>query len=331
MSAIQILFSFIFSILLTTPSVFAATFETPVKEGDRLVLKGFEAQVQLTAQPNPVLKVTGVDETKAEGSYVIERKDNIIEIRIVEFNGKTSWKNILPKASAQMRKIEISGLPLPTEIQLRGGSVVAQRWTKDLKVSLTQGRVSLLNGAGSAQVYVQKGEVNIQDHTGRVTVDGYSGNCALRNITGDVDVSWFSGQLGMEKIRGSVNMSTQQATAKLNAGAGSVQFSNGKGSLVLQAFQGRMEGQNQDGNVTVLMPMDSEVDVKSKAGKVAVTVPAGSGAQVNLFTMDGEISVPGELRVVKLSSEKSVRGKLRGDAQRASVFVRSQEGSILLK
>lgn len=317
--------------LLFVQSVFAATFETPVKEGDRLVLKGLEAQVLLTGQPGATLKISGVEESKAEGSYVVERKDNIIEVRMIEFNGKASWKNILPKANTQLRKIEISGLSLPTEVQLRGGSVVAQRWMKDLKVSVTHGRMSSANGSGSLQVYVQKGDVNIQDHTGRVNVDGYSGTCALRNIQGDVDASWFAGQLGLEKIRGFVALSTQTATAKLNSGAGTVQFENGKGSLTLQAFQGRIEGQNQDGNVTINLPLDSEVEVKSKSGKVAITVPPSSGAQVNLFTVDGEISVPGELRVAKLSAEKFARGRLRGDAQRASVFVRSQEGSILLK
>jgi hypothetical protein len=50
-----------------------------------------------------------------------------------------------------------------------------------------------------------------------------------------------------------------------------------------------------------------------------------------LFTVDGEIFVPKELKVNRLSSEKSVRGRLRGEAQRGSIVVRSQEATILVK
>ena len=71
--------------------------------------------------------------------------------------------------------------------------------------------------------------------------------------------------------------------------------------------------------------------MKAKAGKVNITPPAASGASVNLFTVDGEIFVPKELKVNRLSSEKSVRGRLRGEAQRGSIVVRSQEATILVK
>ncbi len=330
MSAIRFIIFFSFTILLAF-SVQAATFETPVKEGDRLVVKGLEAQVVLSGvSTSGNLKISGLEDSKSAGLYTVRRNKNIIEVSMNEFDGKRSWLNILSKPGSA-KKIEISGLSIPTEIQLRGGSVQAQKWTKDLKVSLTQGKVTSLNGNGMYQVYVQKGDVNIQEHNGKVSVDGYSGNCALRNIQGDVEVSWFSGQLGMEKIIGFVSLSVQQATAKLNQGSGSVQFETGKGNLVLQGFQGRIEGSSQEGSVSVTMPLDSEVDIKSKTGRVTIQLPGDSGAQVNLFMADGEIKVPGELRVARAGNEKIVRGKLRGNAQRTSVFVRSQEGSIILK
>ncbi|WII71112.1 DUF4097 family beta strand repeat-containing protein [Bdellovibrio sp. 22V] len=321
---------FILSQLLFQP-LMAATFEVPVKEGDRLVLKGLEAQVLVVGQAGSSLRVSGVEDSSTEGVFVVTKKDNIIEVRMNEYSGKRSWLNILPKAGSQMKKIEISGVPVPLEAHLRGGSVVAQKWNKDLKVSLTQGRVSSLNGSGSLQIYVQKGDVNVQDHVGRVAADAYSGTMALRNIVGDVDATLFAGQLQIEKVRGFLSLATQQSNSKINQGSGTIQFENGKGTMNIQTFQGRMEGRNQDGTVTISMAMDSEVDVKSKSGRVSVQTPAGSGASLNLMTVEGEITVPSELRVTKLSAEKSVRGRLRGDAQRASVFVRSQEGTISVK
>ncbi|WP_246845023.1 DUF4097 family beta strand repeat-containing protein [Bdellovibrio sp. NC01] len=324
--------SLILAKLIIQP-VFAAAFAVPVQEGDRLVLKGLEAQVQLVSIPGSnAVKVVGVDEnSSAEGAYVISKKDNIIEVRMNEYDGKKAWMNILPKASSQLRKIEISGLPVPTEIHLRGGSVVAQKWSKDLKVSLTQGRVSSLNGSGNLQVYVQKGDVNVADHTGKVSADTYAGSMSIKNVQGDVDASLFTGPLSLEKVHGFCAITSQIGPAKILQGTGTLQFENGKGGLNIQGFQGRVDGQNQEGSVTVQMAMDSEVDIKSKAGRVQVQAPAGSGASVNLLTIEGDIFVPNELRVNKLSSEKSVRGRLRGEGQRGSIFVRSQDGAIIVK
>lgn len=316
--------------LLIQP-LFAASFAVPVQEGDRLVLKGLEAQIQLVATAGNALKVTGPEEISTEGAYVISKKDNIIEVRMNEYDGKKAWMNILPKANSQMRKIEISGFSLPTEIQLRGGSVTAQKWSKDLKVSLSQGRVSALNGAGSLQIYVQKGDVNVQDHSGRVSADIYAGTMTLKNIQGDVDASLFTGPLLLEKVRGFSSLTSQMGPVKVAQGTGTLQFENGKGGLNIQGFQGRVDGQNQEGSVTVQMALDSELDIKSKAGRVQVQAPASSGASVNLLTVEGDIFVPNELRINKLSSEKSVRGRLRGEAQRGSIFVRSQDGAIIVK
>ncbi|HEX7675785.1 MAG TPA: DUF4097 family beta strand repeat-containing protein [Bdellovibrio sp.] len=323
--------SLVLAKLMLSP-LFAASFAVPVQDGDRLVLKGLEAQVQLVAIPGSnAVKITGAEETGGEGQYVVSKKDNIIEVRMNEYDGKKAWMNIVPKAASQMKKIEISGLSLPTEIQLRGGSVVAQKWSKDLKVSLTNGRVSSLGGSGSLQIYVQKGDVNVSDHTGRVNADTYAGNMTLKNIQGDVDASLFTGPLLVEKVHGFSAITSQMGPAKIIQGTGTLQFENGKGGLHVQGFQGRVDGQNQEGNVTVQMAMDSEVDIKSKSGRVQVQAPASSGASVNLFTVEGDIFVPNELRVNKLSSEKNVRGRLRGEGQRGSIFVRSQDGSIIVK
>lgn len=310
----------------------AGTYEIPVASGDRLVLRGMDAQVQIVGMSGTSLKISGVEESGgAEGAFVLSKKDRVIEIRMNEYDGKRSWLNILPKASGQVKKIEIWGPSVPAEIHLRGGSVVAQKWSKDLKISMTQGRVSSLGGAGALQVYVQKGDIGIQDHNGKIEADSYSGATSLKNIQGDIDASLFSGQLNIEKARGFLSLSTQQANGKVNASSGTVQFENGKGLLNIQGFQGRMEGLNQEGSVTIAMALDSEVDVKTKSGKVSVQAPPSSGAALNLLTTEGEILVPGELKVSKLSTEKSVRGRLRGDAQRGSIFVRSQDGTISVK
>lgn len=317
--------------LFVSQSLWAATFEVPIKEGDRVVLKGLDAQVQIISQTGPSLKISGVEESKIEGAYTLEKKGSVIEITMTDFSGKRNWLTNLSKASSYMKKIEITGPSVPVEIYLRAGSVSAQRWTREIKTSISQGKFTSLGGKGSLDVSVQRGDVNIQEHVGKVKTDVYSGNVVLKDIAGDVEASLFAGILGAEKLKGFVDITSQTATSKVNQSSGTLQFENGKGGLTVQAFQGRIEGQNAEGTVNITMNLDSEVDVRAKSGKIAIQAAPNSGASVNLFTVDGEISVPKELRVVKLSAEKSVRGKLRGESARGNIFVRGQDTSILVK
>lgn len=321
----------LYSLLQFPVLVGAATFETAVQEGDRLVIKGLEAQIQITGQPGKALKITGVNESDSAGTYLVEKKNNIIEIKMNEYDNKRDWMNILPQAGKNLKKIEISGLPIPTEIQLKNGSVVVQKWNKDIKANLTQGRFSSTDGSGSLKVYVQKGEVRIANHKGRVSTDSYSGIQNLKNITGDVEASQFSGQFVAEKTEGFFSLSTQQGTAKVTDGSGTLRFDNGKGNFSVEQFKGRLEGETQEGAIDIKMTLDSEVDVKAKSGKVTVQTPANSGVRLNLLTAEGEIFAPKGIYVNKLPTEKNVRQRMRGDAQRGSIFVRSQEGTILVK
>lgn len=315
---------------LVFQSLSAATLDIPVMPGDRLVLVGLEAQVQVVGQSGNSLKISGVEENNSDGNFVVTKKDNIIQIKMNEYSGKQSWLNVLSK-NAQMKKIEIVGPAIPAEFSLRNGSVVAQKWNKDLKINLTQGRASSLNGNGVLQVYVQKGDVNIRDHNGKVKIDAYNGSVSLKNIEGNVEASIFGGQIQGEKIQGLISLITQQAATKVNQSSGILQFENGKGALKILSHSGRIEGKNQEGSVAVVSPVEAEIDIRSKSGKINIQLQPNSGAALNLLTAEGEIVVPSELKVTKLSSEKSVRGRLRGDAQKGTIFVRSQDGIISVK
>lgn len=307
----------------------SATMEVAASPEDRIFVRGLDAQVHFIAQSTPQWKVSGIEES-AEGQFVMMKKQGVLEIRMVEPGGKKNWLASLTRGGAP-KKIEIVGPAVPVEVQLRGGSVIMQKWGKAAKVSMTSGRFSAIGGAGEYNIHVQKGDISIQDHQGRVVTDMYAGSTTLLNIQGDAQATVFTGNLNIEKMRGNLNLFTQQANSKINASTGSLQFDNGKGALAVTSFEGRLEGQNLDGSINVHMALDSELDVRSKAGRVAVQTPANSGMSLNLLTNEGEIVVPAPLRVTRLSAERSVRGKMRGDAQRGSVFVRSQEGTISVK
>lgn len=325
MSAIRI-----FALMLLVASYAQANnFEVKVQPGDRLVIRGLDAQVQFTGQPaSDVVRVKGAQTTASQGAYVLSKSGNTIEIKIADLGSKRAWKQALTQGTPV--RLEISGKPIPTEVNLYKGALALKGWG-DLKLAATQGRFQSQEGRGHLEVFLQSGETQILKHVGAVTVDSYQGKVTVQNHKGDVDARLFSGQLLLENVQGFIKTSTQSANSQIHSSTGAIQFDNGTGTMSVQPLNGRMEGQTREGALDIKMALDSEVDVRSQSGKVTVQSPANSGASVRLISVDGEIFPPKELKVVRQSAERTARGKLRGDAQRGSVFVRSQDGAIVLK
>lgn len=324
-----LVFSFIFA--ASNQAQAALAFEVAPQDVDRIVVVGLEAHVQLTAQPNaPKLRVSGIDDTSDPGNFVLEKKDRVLFIKMQEYSDKKEWKEALTK-SPKRRVLEFTGASVPVEVQLREGQVVSQKWSKELKVSLVKGRVSTSGGTASLSVQLQNGDVTILDQSSKAAADVYKGSLTVRNLQGDLEGSVFSGTMTVEKSKGVLTVTTTQSTAKILQSSGTLQFENGKGSIVAQQFAGRVDGQTGEGTVSLGILPDTDVHVKATSGRVSVQTVAGSGAMLNLLSTDGEITVPGELKVNRTATEKSVRGRLKGGEQKGSIVVRSQEGNIVVK
>lgn len=322
----------IFLNVFSSPSAHAImAFEVVSQEVDRIVVVGLEAHVQLTHQPKATkLRVSGIDDTTEPGNFVLDRKDRTLFIKMQEYSDKKEWKEALGKAPKK-KLLEFVGASVPVEIQLREGQVNAQKWSKELKISMIKGKVTSHGGSAALSVQLQNGEVAAQDQTSKLAVDVYKGQVAVRQLRGDFEGSLFAGSMVVEKSKGVLQVSTTQGTAKILQSTGTLQFENVKGTLLTQQFNGRVEGQTLDGAVSLGILPDTDVHVKSKSGRVAVNTVAGSGAMLNLLTTEGEIVVPSDLKVNRSAVEKSVRGRLSGKAPKGTIVIRSQEGSIVVK
>lgn len=306
-------------------------FEVAPQDIERIVVVGLGAQVQLTGQPAATkLRVTGIDEANEPGQFALERKDRVLFIKMQEYSDKKEWKEALVKAPKN-KPIEFIGAPVPVEIQLREGQVNSHKWSKELKISLGKGKVTSVGGSASLSIQLQNGDASVQDQSAKLVADVYKGNLNVRNLQGDLEGSVFSGTMNIEKSKGFMLVTTTQATAKVLQSSGTLQFENVKGSLVTQQFKGRVDGQTGVGSVSLGILPDTDVHLKSQSGRVSVQTAPGSGAMLNLVSAEGDIQVPGELRVQRSATEKSVRGRMRGKVQKGSIMVRSQEGNILVK
>lgn len=316
-------------VLLSCKLVLAGVVELPATELQRIVVKGWDAQVTVTSNASKNLRISGVDDVLTPGLYIVQKRGNNIEITLNEWTSKMEWKS---QASRKIRRnIDISGPSLPIEIYLKEGNVILTKWQKEAKISIAQGKVTSTDGTDRLDVSLHLGDVNVFGHKAKVKIDQYQGTINIKNHEGDIDLAAFGSPVVIEKAKGFLSLNTQNSQVKVLQSSGTVQIDNGKGPVNIQQFQGRVEGSTQEGGVTAVLQPDSEVHLRSAAGRVFVQLPPSSGAMINLLTQEGEISLPENLKITRTATEKFVRGRLRGEDQKMAITVRAQEGSIVIK
>lgn len=313
------------TLFIFTPSVFAATSEFPLKDGDRLKVAVSEISIQITGGKSSSLRVYAQD--SGADTLLFERKEGMIEIRDRELSDRKEFGKVkLPK-----RVIEITGASLPVEVHSFDGQVTVAKWSDDVHIQLQKGKINIKDIQGNLDLHSQKGEIQIQNVSGKVQLDTHQASVVIRDMNGDLDLVNFAGDTVLDKSKGNFDLNFNQGTTKVLTSSGSLEFETGKGVLTSQGFQGRIEGQSQEGTINVVMASEQDLSVKTQTGKVVVTPSANSGASLNLTTVEGDIYVPSYLKVNRDGASKFLRGRLRGDVQKGHLSIRSQEGSILIK
>lgn len=306
---------------------FGAVVGVPLQEGDRILLTGANAQVIVTATGGPrQLTLKGA----TEGGWSWQRQGSVIEIQGPVADSRRGLQDQL-KNPGPRAQIEISGPSIPTEIHLRDGIVNLMQGSQEARVHLRNGRIVSMGRSGSLKASLNKGEISVNDGSGALDLDIYQGNVVLKNLQVEGDVQVFGGQISIDQSRGRLSLTSSNAVTRIQKFTGTLQMENGKGIFTGTDLQGRVEGTSAEGAVNLKIIGETEVHLKTQAARVQVNLPAASGALLNLATAEGDLLVPSELKVVRTASEKSVKGRVKGETGKVSVTVRSQEGSIVVK
>jgi hypothetical protein len=305
---------------LLCSSASAAVQKWPVKPQDRVKISLSKAQVTLLSTKESAVTFSSgagcreVQTEAREGEFIIRETDLL----------KTQ-----SEASACQVQIQVPSTPL--QLHVLEGSILAQKPTSDLLLHVQKGRVALREGAGTATVHVQKGEVQVTDYQGRLRLDLQQAGAVVKGLQGELDLQSLGGDHLIEKAKGNLRVVQAQGSLKVTGGQGSLQLETVRSTLTTQAFAGRIEGQTQEGTLNLSLTAEPDVNLKSQAGRITLAVLPGSGAHVNLVTQEGDLFGPSFLPIAKEGTVKMIRGRLRGEASKGSLIVRSQEGSIVLK
>ena len=316
---------------LVSVNLQAGVVEVPSDGVQRLIIKGLDANVVISSQPQAkTIRISGVDDVLTAGLYIAEKKGTNLEIHLNEWTSKADW-NAQLGVKRNHHQIEISGTPVAIEVYLREGQVQLSHLSKEARIVLVHGKVSSTDSSSPLEIFLHQGEVSVQNQTGRTKIDQYQGLTSVKNLQADMDLSAFNSNVSIEKFRGLLNLITQNSPTKVMQSGGTLQLENGKGALVIQQFQGRVDGSTQEGPLNITLLSDSETHLRSQSGRVQIQLPPASGAALNLVSNEGDILIPEGLKINRGATEKSFRGRLRGDSQKAAVTVRSQEGVIIIK
>lgn len=321
--------AFMFTVAMQLQFAFAAQAalsEIPVKGSERILISVSDAVINLQANPTmKSLKIQLVD--GAQEDFQVATSEGLIEIK----NREVTAKEDFGKFPVKKRIIEIQGPPLALEIHAFDGQVNITKWTKETLVHLQKGRIGVKDSSGTLKVHSQTGDILITDQVGKVQVDTYKSSVTIRGLVGDLDLDNFSGETLIEKSKGFISVNQGQGTAKILSSQGTLQFELLKGMFQAAQFLGRIEGQTSEGPVSIMMAPEGEVNVKSQSGKVTIQAAAKAGSLLNLASSEGEIFVPNYLKVSRDGSQKSMHGRLKGEVQKGSIIVRSQNGTIIIK
>lgn len=299
----------------------AASLKIPLGVNDQFHLVFAKAQVSFAPAVDGALSV------QTQGAcrdLVQDKKDKDLYVKENEI--------FKPRGESEMCQIQI-GVPVNAQgwIQISDGLATFQKVKANMTVSMPRGRVILKEGSGGFSLQMQKGDFLVQGFLGEIKTDLGTVNVNIKDSQGDLTHRVLAGESGFEKFKGQVKVDQAGGSLKILGGVGSVQVQSSKAQVQVQNFLGRIDGISVEGNWILNLAADPEVNIKTESGRVSVSVPPASGALAHLVTEEGEVVIPAGFNIVKTGSQKSFRGRLKGEPGKGFITVRAQEGSITLK
>ena len=198
-------------------------------------------------------------------------------------------------------------------VVLAVGTVDARNVNGKLSIDTHGADVTAADLKGDVDIDTGSGDVRVDGMDGPLTVDVGSGDVTLSNVKGsDLDVDTGSGEVHGTGIAADA--------LKVDTGSGGVEMDG----LVAQTANIDVGS----GDVDLKWAVDpGDVDIDSGSGEVHLTMPGGSGAEVDLESSSGDINSDFEVRTQHIERD-ALRGTF-GDG-RGRIKVETGSGDISL-
>lgn len=164
----------------------------------------------------------------------------------------------------------------------------------NINARTSNGRISLRDSAGHAELDSSNGSIRVLNHGGDVNATTSNGRIELRDVAGSADATSSNGSIDLINISGRAFASTSNASATVHladASPGPVQIRSSNGSIDLAVgrdFVGDLRLATSNGRIR----FDSPVLVENMESSRAATLRFGSGGGASsAVTSNGSITI----------------------------------------
>lgn len=260
---------------------------------------------------------------------ILTSKDAQVKIEAVKISKADSLEKA--KENAAKVTIEVTGTADRVSVETKYPKRQGGFWGGD-SINVTVNYKVWVPEQAAVEIKSVSGDVEVAAIGGKARIESVSGNVGLRGAAG-AEIKLVSGDLTIENIVGD---------AFLNAVSGDIDVTRIKGSIEADAVSGDIvledvsEAQTVDiktvsGNVTYSgqLKVGARYELRTHSGDVRMTIPAGSGFDLEANTFSGDIDNEFEITVSGKISPKEIRGTVGKGG--ATLILKSFSGNVDLK
>jgi hypothetical protein len=139
-----------------------------------------------------------------------------------------------------------------------------------------------------ANISCVSADITVEGRCGRADIAAGAAHISIAEVAGDLRLRYGSGTSTVGPVRGSVQVRSGSGTAAFGEVSGSLTSACGSGALEVAAVRGHTRSRAGSGGATVRAAY-GDVDLGSGSGELAIGVPEGVRARVDITTGSGRV------------------------------------------
>ena len=269
---------------------FSESREAPLREGAQLSIDAGRGDVEVRTWNEPKVRVEVRKELRAESEEAAAKIAGAVRLSLDSAaDGLTV--HMVPEGGAGRPGALRSSFTVTAPLQSR------------LRVTATQGDVTIRGVGGDTFVQTAHGDVSAED---------LGGACEIVNRHGEVRVDSVKGRLKIADEHDDVSVSQAASDVEIDSAHGAVSVTSARGSVRIRNRHGEVRVEDAGGSVDVEAPHCS-VTLRKIGGAVTARVEADP---LEASDVAGPVTVNAELTSVTLAE---VRGKIQVSGQHTDV------------
>lgn len=200
------------------------------------------------------------------------------------------------------------------------------------KTSIGDVRIGEIRGA--TRIATGAGEVHLGTVFGHCEVTSGGGPLVLGEIIGPLNARTHAGDVTVQRAREGGSIFTGGGTIQMQYTGGPTRLESGGGDIVVRQANGPINAETRSGDISLTVDPDlksARVEAKTTKGNVAVTLPAGFGADVEAVVITSDPAAQSirsdfaglSLQRDQVGGKTRIRatGKLNGGGERLEIHV----------